>query len=660
MREVLLFALFVILLAGAIQLATWTLGLDFNLLSRGGGRPVLILLALAAAMWRLSSAQRSAAEAGLAFGEHWPKHLGIGALVAAIAAAIAVAIVLVRAEAVAEIAPLEAARKLAEASFVAALTAGVWAILFPGWMAGALRHGFSRSTSIAIAALLGGLAAAIVTAAEHGLSAGVAVGVGIALATAGGCALRFASGDIAGAWGACAGALAIERTARKIDLTDAVPADRLAGAWEAWIIIALILGASALLMRRRDPARDLEAPSGEMSETMRRLIPFAHMGLLAPVDVWIAQLTRARWRVDPIYLPRLAATLATSTLNVALTLPERLVAPLLPFGRRAGPPIFVVGAHRSGTTHLQNLLALDTSLVAARTRHVINPHGFLTTGWILAPILAAFSPWKRPMDSVKFGLNTPNEEEYALANMSGLSPDWAIRLPRARDRYERFMLEEGFTPEERRRWARLYRIFVRKLTLFSRRAPLMKNPYNTGRVGMLADVFPAARFVHIHRDPYAVHRSNLHLAATAHPLFQMQEEPEGAGYTDRFLDHYRAMEERYYQDAGRLPPARAVDVRFEDLESDPIREIERVYAALGLEMTERYAARLRAYVEEIAGYRKNRLRGVDPRTRQAVRTVLGPLFERWGRDPETGAPLSSSQAGEGVARRSRSSNSASA
>ncbi len=634
MRDLLLFGLFLAAVGFAIQGLAALLGSDFHLFSRGGGRPILLLLALAGAMWRLSASQRSAAEAGLAFGQGWARDAGLGLLAGAMGGVTAAAIVAGRRNTSVDAGVAEAASDVLSSILVASLTAAILAILLPGWLAGALRRGFGRWTAIAATALLAAAAAAIVNAHGHTWREGLLVGAGALGITGVAAALRFARGDIAAAWGVLAGALAIERAARKVDLTDNLPAARLAGAWEAWILLALALGACATLMRARAPERDLEAPSGEMSETMRRLIPFAHLGLLAPLDVWIAQLHRARWRIDPIYLPRLAATLATSTLNFALTLPERLFAPLLPLGRRAGPPIFVLGVHRSGTTHLQNLLALDPSLVAARTRHVINPHGFLTTGWLLAPILAAFAPWKRPMDAVKFGLNTPNEEEYALANMSGLSPDWAIRLPRRRDHYERYMFEEGFTPEERRRWARFYRLFVRKITLFSRRAPLMKNPYNTARVGMLADLFPGARFVHIHRDPYAVHRSNLHLAATAHPLFQLQDERQGAGYADRFLDHYRAMEQRYYRDAARLAPGRAVDVRFENLEADPIEEIRRIYDALDLPFTARHETRLRAYLAELAGYRKNRFRPVDPETRDRVRAALAPLFPQWGRDPE--------------------------
>src|SRR5690606_23362435 len=120
-----------------------------------------------------------------------------------------------------------------------------------------------------------------------------------------------------------------------------------------------------------------------VSEAFKRSYPFATLGLLAPLDVWLTQLWRARFRVPPVYLARLIATLFFSTLNTVLTLPERLLAPFIVRRKKVTAPIFILGAHRSGTTHLHNLISLDPQFIAPSTWQVMNPPGFLVSGWLL-------------------------------------------------------------------------------------------------------------------------------------------------------------------------------------------------------------------------------------------------------------------------------------
>jgi Sulfotransferase family len=291
--------------------------------------------------------------------------------------------------------------------------------------------------------------------------------------------------------------------------------------------------------------------------------------------------------------------------------------------------------HRSGTTHLQNLLALDQDSVCARTHHVLNPHGFLVTGWLLIPFIKAFSPWKRPMDAVSFGIFSPNEEEYAIANSSGLSPDWAVRLPREIERYERMTFPDTWSDRERRRWRRSMRLFVRKLALFGKR-PLLKNPYNTARVGELAAMYPGAKFVHIHRDPYRVYRSNMHLAQEGHTFFQLQDPLPEDNYASRFLENYRRMESAFYRDADTLDESCVIDVRYEDLDLAPEETIRKIYERFGIGLSRRYEQRLSRYLDSVASYKKNTFTETPTEVAEKIRETLEPLFVRWERDPRTG------------------------
>ena len=49
----------------------------------------------------------------------------------------------------------------------------------------------------------------------------------------------------------------------------------------------------------------------------------------------------------------------------------------------------------------------------------------------------ATTKMERPMDSMKVGLTSPFEDEFAIANLSGLSPYMGAIFPRQYHHYER-------------------------------------------------------------------------------------------------------------------------------------------------------------------------------------------------------------------------------
>ncbi|MEW6250179.1 MAG: sulfotransferase [Planctomycetota bacterium] len=453
--------------------------------------------------------------------------------------------------------------------------------------------------------------------------------------------LRLRSGQIMLATGLIAGFASLRRMVRKTGVLDEVlhpdraawfyPEGDLQRAPAIWIVTAAAVFLLALAARRGGaPAA---AGEGGIPVSLKRLYPFAMPMTFAPLDVQFTCLWAARGRIAWSFLPRAIAILILSTINTVLNLPERLLSPLLR-QRRVLDPIFVVGVHRSGTTHLHNLLALDPQLVAPRHFQVLNPGGALLCGWPLTGVLAAFFPWRRPMDNMSSHVFSPGEEEFALANLCHVSPYWGWVFPRRAAAYDRYLCASGFTPRENRIWKRAYLSFLHKLVLWSGKRPVLKNPCNTGRLELLLELFPDARIVHIHRHPHDVYRSNVHFAREAHCLFQLQDPLAGHTYTDRFLSAYAAMESNCYRVAAELPANRFVDVRFEDLEADPLGQIARIYAQLELEFDQRFRQRLESYLGSVADYRKNRFRPLAEPVQREILQHIGPLLQRWGYGPQ--------------------------
>jgi hypothetical protein len=232
---------------------------------------------------------------------------------------------------------------------------------------------------------------------------------------------------------------------------------------------------------------------------------------------------------------------------------------------------------------------------------------------------------------VRFHLFSANEDEYAVTNACRLSPYWGITFPRHWPEYDRYIDVDALPERERRRREHVYMLFIRKLTVFSRRRPVLKNPYNTARLALLHRLFPDAKFVHIRRHPFNVYRSNLHLMREGHVLGQLQDPPEDeTSYEARFLDNYRAMEAAYVRDRDATPDAAISEIAFEDLEQDPKAVMRRIYDELGLDFSAAYEKKLDAYLAKISGYRKNTHPAVPERVRSAVLQQLSPLMERWG------------------------------
>lgn len=451
--------------------------------------------------------------------------------------------------------------------------------------------------------------------------------------------LRLRSGHIMLATGLIAGMSIVRRMVRKTGVLQDVLQPELAywlcpdgdiqRAPAFWIVAAVAALLLALTVRPgvlRGPAE-----RGGIPASLKRVYPFAMPMTFAPLDVQLRCLWIARGGIARDYLPRAFAVLALSTLNTVLSLPERVLSPLIR-RRRVLDPIFVVGVHRSGTTHLHNLLALDPQLIAPMHFQVLNPVGALVCGLPLMGVLTAFFPWRRPMDNMSSHPLSPGEEEFAVANLCHVSPYWGWVFPRRAATFERFLYADGFTPGEKKTWQRAYRCFLNKLVLWTGQRPVLKNPCNTGRLGMLLELFPDARIVHIHRHPHDVYRSNLHFAREGHCLFQLQDPVAGDAYADRFLSHYAAMETDCYRVAATRPPNRFVDVRFEDLETDALGQIARIYAQLELDLDPRFRQKLETYLGRIADYRKNRFEPLDEAAQREIARHVGPLMERWGYD----------------------------
>lgn len=326
---------------------------------------------------------------------------------------------------------------------------------------------------------------------------------------------------------------------------------------------------------------------------------------------------------------RIALLPFTAAYNSALALAEQLL-----YGSRiekttlTEPPIFILGFWRSGTTLLHGLLSRDLRHTSPNMYQTLFPWHFLLTERLVSRATAGLLPKSRPMDNVKLSWDAPQEDEIALCVMSGLSPYAFLATPEDFREYWRTLDINNLNPNERARWKTSLLLLMKKITLLTNRRLVMKSPTHTFRISTLLEMFPDARFVYIYRNPYDVFRSAVHLRKVmiaenglGRPVFKDAEM--------EIIRSYQACFDAYERDRYLIPQENLHEIRFENLEQEPLEEMAKLYEALDLPGFDELYDVLKPEEPQLKRYRKNVFRD-DPRWMARVADELQPAFERYG------------------------------
>ena len=295
---------------------------------------------------------------------------------------------------------------------------------------------------------------------------------------------------------------------------------------------------------------------------------------------WLALLRENRFAVDPSYWLR-ATTITLCSLGNSLDRRREEAS----YGQAirdaiVDPPVFVLGIWRSGTTHLQNLFAVDERFAFPNWYQVAYPHSFLGTEAKRSKFLGFFIPETRFQDNMKYGLMFPAEDEFALCTTSARSPLMSWVFPRRAEHYARYGTLGDVPEAEVAEWQAALLWFVKKLACKNGKPLVLKSPFHTGRIRLLLDIFPEAKFVHIHRDPYAVFQSTCHTMRETMRYCALQRHNLDA--EEWTIRRYREIVDAFLAEKDLIPDGRFHDLRYADLERDPITQMRTTYEALGL------------------------------------------------------------------------------
>ncbi|MEL6258849.1 MAG: sulfotransferase, partial [Pseudomonadota bacterium] len=262
------------------------------------------------------------------------------------------------------------------------------------------------------------------------------------------------------------------------------------------------------------------------------------------------------------------------------------------------PPIFLLGHWRSGTTHLYNTMSLgDFGYVPPTV--VGMPWEMLYLGRAIQPLLNKALPNSRYIDNIPVTPTSPQEDEIAIANMSDMSFYHAIYFPAQFEHFlNRGLFFDGASEAQIDAWKQAFLRFLRKLERHQGKRLLIKNPVYTARPSLLRDMFPGAKFVHIHRDPFDVFLSMRNFWTQLLKVMALQPY-EHVDIDQVVLTTYDRMMALFEAQTADWDAPDFVEIAYADLDADPLGSLKSIYDTLDLPNFETAAPVFSRYLDSV-------------------------------------------------------------
>jgi hypothetical protein len=296
-------------------------------------------------------------------------------------------------------------------------------------------------------------------------------------------------------------------------------------------------------------------------------------------------------------------------------------------------PIFVLGHYRTGTTLLQKLLCCDDNYGTIQYKDVFTPvPAFLfpgMTAWIQQLIARIFKVRNIFFNNMSLRIHDPGEEDlYMISGCSRCTTAWGFLFPKAIIKY--FTKWTTFeNDKEKKQWIRAYGYHLKRITLKNDNKPLiLKSPPNIGRIRVLLELFPNARFIFITRNPYQVYYSMQRLWSSVIERYFSLQKISAEEKSDIVFDLYSSLMNQYLEDRELIPQGNHIEIRFEDLEKKPIEEIRKIYEALNIPGFEDSIDRIKQRLELENGYLKN-VYDYDEKTLDLISEKWGDFIHEW-------------------------------
>ncbi len=317
-------------------------------------------------------------------------------------------------------------------------------------------------------------------------------------------------------------------------------------------------------------------------------------------------------------------------LSIFKGIQDRRYAKLLKDKPLEQPPVFILGHWRSGTTFMHNVLSQDKNFGYNTTYQTVMPHLMMWGQGFFKRTMSWMMPDKRPTDNMELNVDLPQEEEFALSNMTEHSYYHLWFFPQFMQYYaDKYLLFDTIEDEELKEFEREFEKLI-KISLWNTngRQFLSKNPPHTGRVKELLKMFPDAKFIYLMRNPYTVFESTRSFFSKTIKPLQLQNLSEEQ-LEENILSIYDKLYHKYEQDKQLIPEGNLVEIKFEDYEADAMAQTELIYKKLGIQGWDDARADIEKYISKKKGHKKTKY-NFDERTVHLVEKRWGFALKDWG------------------------------
>jgi len=234
------------------------------------------------------------------------------------------------------------------------------------------------------------------------------------------------------------------------------------------------------------------------------------------------------------------------------------------------------------------------------------------------------------MDNVAVGVDRPQEDEFALANLGLKSPmvtmAWPRHGPQDMDSLELSTLDLA----ERNLWDRTFLWFLRRLSYRQRKRIVLKSPAHTARIDTLVRLCPGAKFVHIARDPLSVIPSSIKLWKALNSVQGLHNPAQDDPWLEDFVfDLFNRVHRSYEDHHSKIPEGHLTEISFEDLVADPKTILRRLYEELDLGDFARAEPAIDAYLASARDYQAN-VHTLPGAMREKIATRCAAYMARFG------------------------------
>ena len=319
----------------------------------------------------------------------------------------------------------------------------------------------------------------------------------------------------------------------------------------------------------------------------REKVLYQHM-IENPIDVVAAAsmplLVRRLWRYRRQLSGKKAGKIISLLISTSLFEPYRW-AEKLRMGRIhrteiKKAPVFILGAYRSGTTHLHSLMTQNQELTYPDSIAITVPEAYRTAAWLIRFLAKKSKAQYRPIDQVPLTLEAPQETQIGLLNMMGPVSTEFLIFPSDYPSIKNLGVIHECSASYQRKWKRNLLIWLKKLTYWSGgKRIVLKNPPDTANIPTLLELFPEAKFIFIHRDPWELYASmvNTFRAMAYHLQLENNSYSELTDLYKRFsLDIYSQLIKGYLKHRDLIPAGNLVEIGYRELTGDRVGKVQAI------------------------------------------------------------------------------------